>query len=97
MLRPFRVKPRTVRVGEHTPRGYRLDQFEDAFARNLTSPSESATSATSATSRPQPRADVADVADVADKPGGAHEVEEVPGGWTMDDIARLEAEHGRSA
>jgi hypothetical protein len=51
MLRPFKIKSRTVRTGEGaagTARGYRLEQFEDAFARHL----PEATQATQAT---QPR------------------------------------------
>ena len=35
MLRPFKVKPKAVRVGDKTPRGYHRDQFDDAFARHL--------------------------------------------------------------
>ena len=30
-----RIKPKPVRVGEHTPRGYHVDQFGDAFSRYL--------------------------------------------------------------
>jgi uncharacterized protein DUF3631 len=66
MLRPFKIKPRTVRTGEGaagTARGYRLEQFEDAFARHL----PQATQATQAT---QPASvlerDVSDVSDVSD-------------------------------
>jgi hypothetical protein len=35
LLRPFGVKPRQVRVGERTLKGYHRDQFEEAFARHL--------------------------------------------------------------
>jgi putative DNA primase/helicase len=31
----FEIKPETIRTGDRTPKGYRLTQFEDAFARYL--------------------------------------------------------------
>jgi hypothetical protein len=31
MLRPFEVRPQTVRVGNETPKGYRYADFQDAF------------------------------------------------------------------
>ncbi len=33
ILKPFRVGPKTVRLGANTPKGYERDQFVDAFAR----------------------------------------------------------------
>lgn len=42
-LGEYGVKPRTIRVGPSTPKGYDLDQFEDAFTRYLTPPPVSAT------------------------------------------------------
>ncbi len=35
LLRPFGIAPCTIRVGEHTPKGYHAAQFEDAWARWL--------------------------------------------------------------
>ena len=35
LLAPFGIAPGTIRVGDATPKGYQLDQFEDAFARYL--------------------------------------------------------------
>lgn len=35
LLRPFSIKPRTIRSGMETPKGYRLQDFDDAFARYL--------------------------------------------------------------
>ena len=35
MLRPFKIRPKEVRVGDETKQGYHVDQFEDAFARYL--------------------------------------------------------------
>ncbi len=63
MLRPFKIRPRTVRVDGETKKGYHADQFEDAFARYL-APSRSVTSGTSVTDEPQSQADVTDVPDV---------------------------------
>lgn len=34
-LKPFRIEPRTLRMGAGTKKGYELGQFEDAFARYL--------------------------------------------------------------
>ena len=35
LLKPFGVQPRTIRIGDHTAKGYLLASFEDAFARYL--------------------------------------------------------------
>jgi putative DNA primase/helicase len=35
MLRPFGIRPHTIRIGRSTPKGYELKDFEDAFARYL--------------------------------------------------------------
>jgi putative DNA primase/helicase len=40
-LKPFGIKPRTVRRGAETDKGYKFDWFEDAFARYL--PAQSVT------------------------------------------------------
>jgi hypothetical protein len=42
MLRPFGIIPGTVRVGDVTAKGYKLESFEDAFSRYL--PPEAVTS-----------------------------------------------------
>jgi putative DNA primase/helicase len=44
ILKPFDIKPKTVRIVAETPRGYDIAWFADAFSRYL--PSQSATSAT---------------------------------------------------
>ena len=44
LLRPFDIKPHSIRVGERTPKGYELAQFEDAFARYLPRDCNTATS-----------------------------------------------------
>ncbi|RUU96658.1 DUF3631 domain-containing protein [Mesorhizobium sp. M1A.F.Ca.IN.020.06.1.1] len=49
-LRPYGIKPKVVRIGTATPRGYQRTDFVDAWQRYLPlAPLESATSATSAT------------------------------------------------
>jgi hypothetical protein len=63
-LRPYEVRPTTIRVGEGTPKGYRRVDLHDPWSRYL--PDTPATSATSET--PQASA-VAPVADVADSQG----------------------------
>jgi Protein of unknown function (DUF3631) len=67
LLRPYGIRPQVVRIGDETPRGYRREDFVDAWERFLIQPRPSATSATSATSAWLSQADVADVADVADR------------------------------
>lgn len=48
LLKPFGVKPTNVRIGSKIPKGYRLEDFNDAFSRYVPiTPILSATSATS--------------------------------------------------
>ena len=69
LLGRFGVKPRTVRIGEATPKGYRGEDLAPVFRKYLASqkppipPAPSATSATSALGN-------APVADVSDREGG---------------------------
>lgn len=85
-LGQYGVKPTTVRIGEHTPKGYRRADLHDAWARYLPPvgpPTHgSATSATSATA-PDPVADVADV---------AHPREANPQGTDDADLRRMARE-----
>lgn len=37
LLAPFGIQPSTIRIGDETPKGYMVSQFEDAFARYLAS------------------------------------------------------------
>jgi hypothetical protein len=69
-LRPFDIRPATIRIGDTTPKGYLRSQFEDAWDRYLPSPVEP--------QQPQQvphdqTADVAAVAAVAAPTGQAHE------------------------
>jgi hypothetical protein len=63
-LKPYEVRPTTIRVGDATPKGYRRQDLADAWTRYL--PDTPETSATTET--PQASA-VAPVADVADSQG----------------------------
>jgi hypothetical protein len=74
LVRPYGIRPARVRIGTLTPRGYRREDFFDAWERFLPPSRGDATSATSATPEPQKQADVADVADVAH----IHEPEQEP-------------------
>jgi hypothetical protein len=62
LLRPFGIKPRSVRA-EGGSKGYHLDQFEDAFVRHLPRAAQAAQAAQSA---PHLEPDVPDVPDVPD-------------------------------
>ena len=84
LLKPYGVKPRTVRIGEDTPKGYRAEDLRDAWARYLTpqEPQQAQQAQHSIdTQRETARKhwDVADVADVALVTG--------PGGFVSDNGA----------
>ena len=89
LLRPFRIKPRSVRVPgvAGTSKGYHVDQFADAFARYLPSPPQMAQAAQAAHPNPRGAGDVPDVPDVPDTEGT----------WSPEEQARAErlfAEYG---
>jgi hypothetical protein len=84
-LRPFGIRSRNVRVDEtRTPKGYRREDFLDAWERYLLARVE----APQAPQAPQPashgQTDVADVADVADRRDGRLGDEE----WNEETILR---------
>lgn len=58
-LRPYGIKPQVLRIADKTPRGYRREQFTEAWTRYL-----------DATEPPHDNGDVAPVAHVADLAGG---------------------------
>jgi hypothetical protein len=90
MLRPYKtvegipIRPKPVRVGSKTPRGYHVDQFEDAFARYLPEAQHPQQA-----QHPAPRLEP-DVADVADSPGWSTEEAE-------REIERLREKFGEAA
>jgi hypothetical protein len=65
-LKPYGIRSKDVRVGNGSQKGYKREDFLDAWERFLSPSRQSATSATSATSGSHKQRDVADVADVAD-------------------------------
>jgi hypothetical protein len=74
LLKPYRVKPRKVRLPDGSIRqGYHRDDLEDAFARWLPVPEHSGEAEQKA---PHGRADVPDVPDVPDISGGTLELVE---------------------
>jgi hypothetical protein len=79
LLKPYEVRPVTIRVGDHTPKGYRADDLQDAWARYLY-PSEAQQAQHPQQSldppheNPRKHGDVADVADVADLTGSEGDV-----------------------
>jgi putative DNA primase/helicase len=53
LLRPYKIRPKTIRVADRTPKGYEVEQFADAFRRYLkdeTPPPPSSPQGQSATS-----------------------------------------------
>lgn len=71
-LRAYGVKPKTIRTGAGTPRGYSKADLEDQWRRYLTAPPDkSKTSKTSETFPEQGVADVADVLEFSAKGGEA--------------------------
>ena len=53
-LRPYGIKPKTVRIGDRTPKGYERAELWDAWQRYLpSSPIEPATTATTAADAPR--------------------------------------------
>jgi hypothetical protein len=69
MLRPFKIRPKKVRVGEEVRKGYHLDQFEEVFARYLIPSPYGEHGATRGTAAPQRQANVPHVPDVAPSDG----------------------------
>src|SRR5262249_51808677 len=63
MLSDFKIHPRTIRIGNQTPKGFHRSDFEEAWKRYLPSAAEKA--ATVATPATHDRGNVAAVADVA--------------------------------
>ena len=77
-LRQYGVKPKTIRIGSSTPKGYTRADLHEVWLRYLPAQApESATSATDATK--QNGANVADVADIAD---AEHEID--PDGYSFN-------------
>ena len=66
MLRPYKIKPKVVRIGESTPRGYERDDFRDAWQRYVTQPAQgNRNERNERNTAGQPVADDSHVADVS--------------------------------
>lgn len=83
LLKPYGIRPTSVRIGERTPKGYKREQLEDAWAR-YTPRTESAQQAkhpqhadSVADAIPHTNGVVADVADVADFPDRSSDVADI--------------------
>jgi hypothetical protein len=85
-LRQYGVKPKTVRIGSSTPKGYTRADLHDVWLRYLPAQApESATSATDATTENRDVVDVADVADVADFADTAdQQIDPDPDDWSFN-------------
>jgi Protein of unknown function (DUF3631) len=78
-LRPYEVRPTTIRVGDATPKGYRREDLVDAWSRYL--PGTPEIGATSATPQASTVAPVANVADSQETASGALFEFDDPGRW----------------
>jgi 5S rRNA maturation endonuclease (ribonuclease M5) len=79
LLKPYEVRPRTIRVGEETPKGYRAEDLRDAWARYLPPSEAKQAKHPQHGEKPQPEnarkhGAVADVADVAPLAGPGADV-----------------------
>jgi hypothetical protein len=73
LLKPYGIRPRTIRVGDHTEKGYMRESFSEPWARWLptcTEPSQRSQPSQNSgavTEKPHGHADVTDVTAVTDK------------------------------
>jgi hypothetical protein len=65
MLRPFKIRPRTIGSGADSAKGYRFDQFVDAFARYLPDPSQASHPSHPATHGTGDATDATDATDIS--------------------------------
>jgi hypothetical protein len=89
-LRPYGVKSKTIRDGESTPKGYKLEDLSDAWERYLPLSEKSATTATTATNEMQ-KVDVADVADFGKTrsfPSPTEQMRQIESDWSRQIAAR---------
>jgi hypothetical protein len=64
LLKPYGIKPKTIRVADETPRGYNADAFTETFARYLPQHRNA-----NETNNPYETGDVLDVVDVVESDG----------------------------
>jgi len=65
-LKPYGIRPTTIRVEEATPKGYMADDFSDAFARYLRVPANKGNKRNKGNTNSDHVADVALVADIGE-------------------------------
>jgi hypothetical protein len=65
LLKPYGIKPKSIRMGDGTPKGYALEDLQDAFARYLPEPQQAQRAQPAELLQPHRTGDVADVAAVA--------------------------------
>lgn len=76
LLKPYKVRPKSVRIGSDTPKGYARDDLLDVWARYTSDLKRSPQHAAQPdTAKPHPAQDVAEVADVADSQSTAADAE----------------------
>jgi hypothetical protein len=94
LLKPYGIKPKSIRMGDGTPKGYALEDLHDAFARYLPEPQQAQQAQRAEPPSPHRTGDVADVADVADMSSmEASGVEEELASEDLErDLERLRAE-----
>ena len=69
LLKPYGIKPKSIRVSDGTPKGYALEDLQDAFARYVPEPQQAQQAQPAERLQAREPADVALVADVADMTG----------------------------
>jgi hypothetical protein len=94
LLKPYGIKPKSIRVGDGTPKGYTLEDLQDAFARYLPEPQQAQQAQQVEPLPPHGTGDVADVADVAHNGGGEGIVLSPD---ADEEFARIRAKFGEEA
>jgi hypothetical protein len=92
LLKPYGIKPKSIRMGNGTPKGYALEDLHDAFARYLPAEPQQAQRAQRAEPPPPHRTgDVADVAHSGDGEGMLLRFD------ADEELARVQAKFGEDA
>ncbi len=94
LLKPYGIKPKSIRMGDGTPKGYALEDLQDAFARYLPEPQQAQRAQRAEPPPPRRTDDVADVADVADSGDGEGMLLRFD---ADEELARIQAKFGKDA
>jgi hypothetical protein len=97
LLKPYGIKPKSIRVSDGTPKGYALEDLQDAFARYVPEPQQAQQAQPAERRQAREPADVALVADVADMTGVEVDdgEEELADEDLERELERLQAEFGQ--